>query len=164
IINGTYTSSVTITVGTGAPVTIPITLNVSNTQSRVTATLSNGPIAYGHTAFIAPVSTDSGLGWRFAVTLTETNGVGTNVTTFKVAGQDISSQIPSLFGNATILPYESVTATVEVRNMLPYESVSIEIGGVDPGSGVTWSQTIPAEFTGAVGPSGGPIFGFGFPA
>src|SRR5215813_12352495 len=60
--------------------------------------------------------------------------------------------------------YESVTATVEVRNMLPYESVSIEIGGVDPGSGVTWSQTIPAEFTGAVGPSGGPIFGFGFPA
>jgi uncharacterized protein (TIGR03437 family) len=140
---GTYKTSVTVTVGTGAPLTVPVTLTVANTQSNVLATLNSG----AQPLWIYSVPNDNGgADWIFNVNLTETAGIGTTLTTFKVGGADYSSMIPALFGNAAILPAESVNAVVSLKanDAIPSfpNSTQVEFDGVDPTTGTAWNRVI----------------------
>jgi uncharacterized protein (TIGR03437 family) len=141
--SGTYKSSVTVTVGTGAPVTIPVTVTVANTQSNVLASLDSGA------QFLDILSVpdhSGGADWIFNMNLTEVAGVGTQLTAFKVGGVDYSSMIPALFGGSTILPAQSVNAVARLstNDGIPtFPSLTqVEFDGVDAATGVAWSRVI----------------------
>ena len=141
--SGTYKSSVTVTVGSGAPVTIPVTLTIANTQSNVLATLDSGAQFLD---ILSVTNASGGADWVFNINLTEVAGVGTKLTAFKVGGVDYTSMIPVLFGRATILPAESVNAVVRLstKDAIPTfpNSTLVELDGVDPANGMAWSRVI----------------------
>jgi uncharacterized protein (TIGR03437 family) len=149
--DGTYNSSLTVTVGTGAPVTIPATLNVANAQSRVFAAVNADLFPSNAEPVIPRMPGGSTTHWRFMLGLTETAGVATTITSLTIAGQDISSHIPSLFGSASIPPAGYVSAVVDITNVAYNQNNTIEIDGVDPGSGISWSQAFNVQFADPAG-------------
>ncbi|HLW79428.1 MAG TPA: hypothetical protein VKU44_07490, partial [Terriglobia bacterium] len=147
-LSGTYKSSINVAVGTGTPVTVPVTFTMTNSQSRVVASINADPDPANNPIVISSVETGSGgHAWVFGITLTETAGVSTKLTGFKVAGQDMSSQIASLFGSATLPASGSVSASIAATNLTAStQSLPVEIDGMDIGSGIKWSQVIQAYF------------------
>ena len=75
------------------------------------------------------------------VTLSETAGGATKLTSFIAAGQDLSSQIAKRFGTATIEPYDSVSTLVSFSSSSFPTILTLTFSGVDP-SGRTWTQQI----------------------
>ncbi len=162
-VNGTYTSSFTVTVGTGAPVTIPVTLDVANAQSRVLAAVNADPFPPNAYPTVPYVTIGSTTHWRFVLGLTETAGVATTITQLTAAGQDLSSQIGTLFGSATIPPAGYVSAVIDMTNVAYSQSNNVVVGGVDPGSGTTWTQSLYAQFADPAG-SASALLAYAFPA
>jgi uncharacterized protein (TIGR03437 family) len=146
--DGTYKSSVTVTVGTNAPYIIPVTLNIANTQSRVIAAVDANPTLGFSSTVIPQLAGGPAAPWRFVISLTETAGVATKIIGFIVDGQDLSSQVPSLFGNSTIPPLGSVSAVVTISNATLGQIDSIEIDGTDLDSGISWTQILGVQFAG----------------
>jgi uncharacterized protein (TIGR03437 family) len=96
--------------------------------------------------------------WTIAITLTETDGGTTRVTSFSMGSTDFSSQITSFFKTSTILPYGSITAAgLTLTGLSGPQTVLISFSGTDP-SGRTWSQQISVPFMGAA-PAGPQITG-----
>jgi len=82
---------------------------------------------------------------QVTLTLSETNGGATTLTSFVFAGQDISSQIVTYFGTATIEPYDSLTTTLAINAAAIPTTPTFAFAGRDP-SGRTWSQQISVQF------------------
>lgn len=162
-VNGTYTSSYTVTVGTGAPVTIPVTLNVANAQSRVIAAVNADLFPPNAYPIVPQITVGSTTHWRFVLALTETGGVATTITQLTAAGQDLSSQIGALFGSAMIPPAGYVSAVIDLTNVAYSQSNNVVIGGVDPGSGTAWSQSLYVQFADPAGSASG-LLAYGIPA
>lgn len=89
LLSGVYQTSIAITVGSNAPVTVPVTLTVANTQSRVLAAVNGNPFLSAAETLLPQVSGVSPTEWQFNISLTEGAGVATTVTSLAVAGQDI---------------------------------------------------------------------------
>ena len=140
---GTYRSSVTVQVGTGTPVTIPVALNVTNTQSDVLFSMNSG--AQFQDILSVPNSS-GGADWLFSVNITEVAGIGTTLTGFKVGGVDYSSRITTLFGGTALMAGASVNAllTLSTADGIPtFPAVTqVELDGLDPVTGAAWSRTI----------------------
>ena len=142
---GTYTSSLSVVVGTAAPVVIPVTVTVSGSPPHVTITITPNPV---------PESTpdSSGYAWFFTIKLNETTGIATNVTQFQILGTDYSGQIAQFFGSTTLSAFASLTASVRMKNLAPPVSGTIQLGGADVSSGTPWSVSQTVSF---LGPSAG---------
>ncbi len=140
---GTYRSSVTVTVGTGAPVIVPVTLSVTNTQSNVLVSMNASSQFLG---VFSVTNASGGADWKFTINLTEVAGVGTALTAFKVGGVDYSSRIPALFGSPTVLPGASVNTLVSLSTSDPIPAdpnrTQIELDGLDPTTNTAWSRVI----------------------
>jgi uncharacterized protein (TIGR03437 family) len=94
-------------------------------------------------------SPDPDYGSTVTVKLSETAGGGTTLTGFTVNGQDVSSQIPSYFGTATIEPYDFIEAGIGFNNLHPPLTIPFTFAGKDP-SGRTWTQQISVPFLAAL--------------
>jgi uncharacterized protein (TIGR03437 family) len=81
----------------------------------------------------------------FSLTLSETNGGATTLTSFTAGSQDLSSQIPSFFGSSNLLAYDSLTSAFNLSNLTVPSTVTFGFAGRDP-SGRTWSQQLPVQF------------------
>jgi uncharacterized protein (TIGR03437 family) len=138
---GTYSSSLSVVVGTAVPVVIPVTVTVSGTQPHVTVTITPNPV---------PESTpdSSGYAWFFSIRLTETTGVATNVTQFQILGTDYSGQIAQFFGSTILPSLASLTASVRMKNLVPPVSGTIQLGGADVSTGASWSASQTISFLG----------------
>jgi uncharacterized protein (TIGR03437 family) len=95
---------------------------------------------------------------KVSVTLSETNGGATTLTGFTIFGQDDSSQILSLFGTATIEPYDFVSNAITFNNLVTPSTIPITFTGKDP-SGRTWSQQVSVQFLPALPASATTIAG-----
>ncbi len=92
------------------------------------------------------------------VRLSETNGGATTLTGLTLAGQDISSQIVSFFGTATIEPYDTLTADLTFPSLTPPVTGAFAFSGKDP-SGRTWSEQLSVQFLPAASSSATTIAG-----
>ena len=135
--NGSYKSSVKVTVGNGVAFVVPVAVTVANTKSNVTVVLTDPVLVDG----VPGASGETK--WTFVMTLAERAGVATKVTSFKVAGQDRSNEVAELFQTPDILPGESRTVLVQLASTDNASGfLPIEVDGLDPGSGALWSQTM----------------------
>jgi uncharacterized protein (TIGR03437 family) len=91
----------------------------------------------------------SGNSWRFQLRLTEEAGIGATLQSFTINGTDLSSQIASLFGTASILPNGSIFAQYGFATLPNPSNVVFGFSGVDA-SGAAWSTTLTVPFQGAM--------------
>jgi uncharacterized protein (TIGR03437 family) len=120
----------------------------------------------------APTS-DGSPNWTAQILLQNLTGVPTNITKFMVAGSalgsapmstagnfstDLSGSIGYIFGGATIAD-TPVTGMYITNNIVPPETVTFTVSGVDP-SGYAWSAVSrPVAFTGPSQAIGGIVNG-----
>lgn len=108
-------------------------------QSLVTFSNSNAPVY--------AASSGGNLSWTFALTLQEHAGLKTTVTSFKIDGEDLTSQVVNFFGSNTIPAGAKLNGGLAVRNLNVPLTRTFEITGRDE-SGHTWIQTLPVQFAG----------------
>jgi uncharacterized protein (TIGR03437 family) len=89
----------------------------------------------------------SGNSWRFQLRLTEEAGVGATLTGFTIDGADLSAQITSLFGSASVPAGGSVFASYGFASLPDPSNVVFGFSGVDAG-GTAWSATLTVPFQG----------------
>lgn len=148
LLRGAYQTSVTVTVGANAPVTIPVTLTVANTQSRVLGAVNGNPFPAAAETAVSQVLGTSAAQWQFNISLTESAGVATSVTSLLAGGQDLSSQIPAIFGGSAIPAAGSLSGVVNVANVVYNDSNFVDVAGVDLASGAAWTLHLLAQFSG----------------
>jgi hypothetical protein len=85
--------------------------------------------------------------WFYTITLTETSGVPTTITSFSIAGTDYSSSIASFFGSNALPANGSLSAPLRSRDLTPPASQIFAAGGQDAG-GATWATQISVPFLG----------------
>jgi uncharacterized protein (TIGR03437 family) len=88
-----------------------------------------------------------GNSWAFNLTLAEEAGIPTSLTSMSINGADYTSQIPSLFGTASISAGGSITANIGLSNLAVPTNVAFIFNGVDAG-GLQWSQQLSVPFQG----------------
>ncbi len=108
--------------------------------SAVVASLDQNPV------FQTPVDA-KGNSWVFNLTLAEEAGIATTLTSMSINGTDVSSQIASLFGSASIPAAGSITAGIGLKNIAVPSNVAFTFSGVDA-SGKTWNQQLSVPFQG----------------
>jgi len=89
----------------------------------------------------------SGNRWRFQLRLTEEAGVGATLTGFTINGADLSAQIASLFGSASIPAGGSIFASYGFASLPNPSNVVFGFSGVDAG-GAAWSTALTVLFQG----------------
>jgi uncharacterized protein (TIGR03437 family) len=89
----------------------------------------------------------SGNQWAFKITLTEEAGIGTTLTDFTIDGTSYASQIPGLFGGATIPANGSISASYGFQTLVVPKIVVFGFSGTDA-SGAQWTAQLPAQFRG----------------
>ncbi len=139
---GLYTASVTISSSSAPSLVIPVSLTVAApaAQSRVTLSLTPNPVS---SSGIPPAA------WSFQITLTETAGLATSLTSLHVLGADESARIPALFGSSTLPALGTLTAQLTLTGLQPPQTGLVEAAGADPSSGAPWSASESVTFLGA---------------
>ncbi|MBZ5617281.1 MAG: Ig-like domain repeat protein [Acidobacteriia bacterium] len=77
--------------------------------------------------------------WRFTLKLAEMAGVATTLTDFTFNGTSRASEIPNLFGSATIPPGGTLSAPLRAKDISPPAALVLGFSGVDA-DGRLWSQ------------------------
>jgi len=96
----------------------------------------------------------SGFSFFFTVTLTETGGAPTTVTSFSIDGNDWSALIADLFGSGNLPANGTLTVKLQARDLdVPSEHMFVA-GGVD-GNGRKWSAQARVPFQGPQGKQSG---------
>jgi hypothetical protein len=88
-----------------------------------------------------------GYAWFYTVTLSETAGVATTVTSFRIGGTDYSSSIASWFGSANLPAGGTLSAHLRSRNLTVPTTIVFQAGGADSG-GRTWTTQASIQFLG----------------
>jgi len=123
---GQYTSTVTILSGAAAPQFVNISVTVTAPQSNVIESFTPGTVY------------QSAGQWSFQVTLAETGGVGTTVTSMKINGTDYSSNLASFFSGTHIPAKGSISAPLTAPSSFPSGQIYFEFSGVDDSTGAHW--------------------------
>jgi hypothetical protein len=129
-----YTSTVTILSGAAAPQYIDVTADARIPQSNVTVTISPSPV------------TLSGGLWSFAVQLSESNGVATQLTSLKINGVDYTSSIPAWFGATAITASGTIMAPLAAPSTFLKGTQYFEFLGADAGSSQDWYRVATVVF------------------
>jgi len=117
---------VTILSGAAAPQFVNITVTVTAPQSNVIESFTPGTVY------------QSAGQWSFQVTLAETGGVGTTVTSMKINGTDYSSNLASFFSGTHIPAKGSISAPLTAPSSFPSGQIYFEFSGVDDSTGAHW--------------------------
>jgi hypothetical protein len=120
--------------------TTTVTVSTSSGSSHVAITCVPNPVYQS-----APDA--DGYLWFYTITLTETGGVATTITSFSIAGTDYSSDIASFFGSNQLPANGSLSAPLRSRGLTPPTSQAFVAGGQDAG-GATWTTQISVPFLG----------------
>jgi pseudomonalisin len=142
--NGTRTAAISIYDNApNSPQTIALsgTAGTSAGSSHVTVTSIPNPVYQQ-----APDA--EGYEWFYTITLTETAGIATNLTSFSIGGQDYSSDIVSWFGSSTLPANGTLSAPLGTSGLTVPMSVIYTAGGHDP-SGAQWTAQTTVNFLGA---------------
>jgi hypothetical protein len=89
-----------------------------------------------------------GYSWFYTVTLTETAGVATTLTSYTWDGIDYSSQIASWFGSSMIPANGTISANLRANVANPPQNVLFTFAGRDPGTDAQWTAEITVPFLG----------------
>jgi uncharacterized protein (TIGR03437 family) len=130
----------TITVSSGSltPTLVTVQANVTVSASKISISVIPNPV------YQQPPDVD-GYAWPFSLTLTESAGVGTTLTTFKAGGVDLSTSISAFFGNNKIPAGGSLTAKLRYKSLNVPLNIAFEVDGADTG-GRTWTAQTAAPF------------------
>jgi hypothetical protein len=143
---GSGSNLITATYG-GGPVfnsssgTATVTVSGSTPSSHVTVSVTPDPV-------YQQAANAGGYQWFYTVTLTETAGVATTVTSFTFSGADYSSDIASWFGSTTLPANGSLSANLEWKGLTVPVNVVIAFTGRDSASATPWTAQITVPFLG----------------
>jgi uncharacterized protein (TIGR03437 family) len=137
---GTFSGTVTVSSTSAAPVTVSVSATVTARPSSVTVTVTPNPIYQQ--------STPSGIVWNFSVRATESAGVNTQLTGFKIGGTDLASRITTFFGTTTLSGDGTVLGAVQATNLSVPLTQTVELDGIDGATGRAWQTTAQATFLG----------------
>lgn len=137
---GTFFGTVTVGSTSTAPVTVSVSATVTARPSSVTVTVTPNPIYQQ--------STPSGIVWNFSVRATESAGVNTQLTGFKIGGTDLASRITTFFGTTTLSGDGTVLGAVQATNLSVPLTQTVELDGIDGATGRAWQTTAQATFLG----------------
>ena len=140
-LNGTYQTSISIAVGAGNPLVVPVYITVANTKSNVVVSVNTIWNSSSQPAdILSTMNATGGFLWPFWLNLTESAGVATQITTLKVGSQDLSSELPAILGGTILLPFQSLTGLVIPPVPPPTDGGTvIEVDGTDP-TGENWTK------------------------
>ena len=129
-----------------APGTYPVVFTVGGVDSAPIKLAVGGASANVQVTFIPPsVNQASDGSWQYTTQLTETGGVGVNLTNLMVFGKDYTSQLSTWFG-ATRLPAKGTLSgsfIATCSNCSPPWDGAWQITGTDDsGHTNTWSGTV----------------------
>jgi uncharacterized protein (TIGR03437 family) len=109
--------------------------------SAVVASIDQNPV------FELPAPDAKGNSWSYKLTLSEEAGIGTTLTGFTIDGASYTSQIPALFGSATIAGRQSISATLGFpSSSFTAHTVIFSFSGVDA-SNRGWTTQLSIPFT-----------------
>jgi len=94
----------------------------------------------------------------FTITLAESNGGQTTLTSFNLNGTNLTSQITDYFGTNIIPPNGTINSAVGYSSLKVPATIPMTFGGADP-SGRTWTQSISVQFLPAQTTTGPQIAG-----
>lgn len=134
---GNYASTITILSGAAAPQYINVKASVSYDQSRIVVTATPNPVAQ-----------DAGGVWTVNLNLQEKNGVETQITQFRINGQDYTSSLVRFFGSAKIPASGSLNGAVKTTGLTVPVDGFFEFFGQDPATKRTWYQIVTVRFVG----------------
>ena len=89
----------------------------------------------------------NGNSWVFKITLSEEAGIATTLTDFTVDGTSYASQIPSLFGSASIPANGSISAPYGFKTLTVPTAMTLGFTGIDA-SGTQWTTQLTVHFNG----------------
>ncbi len=116
----------------------------SQVKSNIVVSINPNPVPEGQ-------PDANGFAWGFTMTLRETAGVSTRVTSLNIAGVDYSSKIRAWFGTDTIPASGSISVSLRANAPDPPQTETLEFGGADIGTGAEWS--VPTSITFLAGPA-----------
>jgi uncharacterized protein (TIGR03437 family) len=121
--------------------TVVVTVSApAATASAVTVTAQPSPV-------YKQAPDPDGYAWYYTLTLTETAGLATKVTSFTIDGADYSPQIPAIFGDTTLPAHGTLTAAMRSRIASVPADRTFAFAGIDPG-GRKWTQQVMLSFLG----------------
>ncbi len=123
---------------TGSTGTVQVSVTTPAAGSAVVPSITPDPILR------QPPDTN-GFSWFFTITLSERAGVATTLTGLQMLGRDYSSQIVSLFRQATIPAKGSITGQIGFAIASPPTTGEFVFSGVDA-DGRAWTGQISAQF------------------
>ena len=85
--------------------------------------------------------------WVSFLTVTEEGGVATTITDFQIDGMSYASQIPAMFGSATLPAFGSLTANVSTSGLTTPHTRVFTVSGADAG-GRKWTRTLSVRYLG----------------
>jgi|SRR5579871_478639 len=129
-----YTSTVTILSGAAPPQFINVAANVRLTASNVVPAIAPNPVV------------KSGGQWQFTISLAETGGAATHLTTMKVNGTDYSSSIAAWFGATEIGANATLQAPLTAAGLFAPGNQYFEFWGVDDDGGQQWYRVTTVAF------------------
>jgi uncharacterized protein (TIGR03437 family) len=91
--------------------------------------------------------TSSGNPWISFLTVAEEGGIATTLTDFQIDGVSYASQIPAMFGSATLPAFGSLIANVSTSGLTTPHTRVFTLSGADAG-GRKWTRTISVQYMG----------------
>jgi hypothetical protein len=129
---GTYAGTVTILSGAAPPQFVNVHAVMTVDISNVIPSVDPDPVKQG----------SDGL-WSYTIRLQENAGVGTQMTRLRIDGRDYTGQIANWFGSTRLAAGGALEAPLKAQVFSVPTTQTIEIWGIDDGSGKNWYR----EFT-----------------
>jgi uncharacterized protein (TIGR03437 family) len=136
---GQQTANVTITSGTLVPLNIAVVANVVNRASTVSLSVNPNPVLQ------TDPDTD-GFTFFYTLSVAETAGVATQLTSLSIGGTNLSARISEWFGSSSLNANSTLQVALRGRNITVPSEVIFTVGGVDPGTSRTWTRTLSVPF------------------
>ena len=136
---GTQIATIRVASGTLVPLVINVTANISVRNSRVILSVNPNPVLQSD-----PDS--DGYSFFYTVKAAETSGIATTLTSLSISGTDYTARIAEWFGSTSLAANAAAQVSLRGRNFALPAQVVFVLGGLDPVTRRTWSQTLTVPF------------------